>query len=751
MTLILSVAGQLLQAQLGVNELASAFTVGSYVGSIFTRSSDARIYAPLAAGYGLFVRPVPEHLESVMFDRDGTVFGENQRKLHVDHTLDDVGIDTIEGIATFLILILRYVETQQEILEYIKDLLRGKFQLVNGGRLAKADLEEAPASLPFSMKPLYSHVRAVLDADAKSNQNQKCLRWMAELSGIVGSANNLQKASKYSHADYGRFLKALLGGHLDGNGSRSSKQHFHTFSMGTAMICLAALANGANVRLNVVNESGDFPIPHYGPPFTRGEPFRVTLWLTDPPPNISPAIRLDPPLTRTWREANENTLPIHGGNSELAVVIASQMGMGPNIPRDEILELWERAIAAGKSATWESCPRTTYIKAFNIRLSTRFLQTLQEPILEPLSKIFYNGPRSDRMHLLARRVAEIYHGYYQCSDYARMDPRRLEDALVTMKFISGAFAIGCIRSLVSNHPDQLASFCWTLYLYGGELDTEKFGSLAAAMTTGGFSFGELLILVGKIWGGLMVSMHIAPEFSGVTQSRGNVPIVGVVCPHGTVLLDIINDPKKIARRGLDGGLISLYEGSVPLLPQDPQGIIWASKVSSSDRAVNQNARTHITTISRMDEGDFLFTAEPLVEHDGKLCLVLCAWKFGDVIFQLNPADVLFNLVRCRSIEAATAHPTRDQFKSTSGFKWIPRDSLYLSLKLMEFIGDGIGVLETDDRLDLQVIAAGHFDGGNAMMLTEEGDAQIFFDNQIEAEKLMEYCAVIICPRKVRVS
>ena len=249
----------------------------------------------------------------------------------------------------------------------------------------------------------------------------------------------------------------------------------------------------------------------------------------------------------------------------------------------------------------------------------------------------------------------------------------------------------------------------------------------------------------------MVNMRIAPEFSGVTQSRGIVPIVGIVCSHGTVLLDIVNDPKKIARRGLDGGLISLYEGSIPLLPQDPQGIIWASAVSSSDRAVNQNTRTHIPTISRMDEGDFLFTAEPLVEHDGKLCLVLCAWKFGDVVFQLNPADVLSNLVRCRSIEAAIANPTIDQFMSTTGFIWVPRDSLYLSSKLMEFIGDGIGVLETDGRLDLQVIAAGHFDGGNAMMLTEKVDAQVLFNNQIQAEKLMEYSAVIICPRRVHVS
>lgn len=746
MTLVFSTAGQLLQSQFGINELASAFTVGSYVGSIFTRSNDAKIYAPLATGYGLFTRPIPEHLKSVLFDRDGTVFGQNQRKLHVDDTLDDVKIDTIDGIATFLILILRYVETQQEILEYIKDLLRGKFVLVNGGRLAKEEIEEAPVSLPYSMKPLYSHVRAVLDADAKSYQNQKCLKWMAELYGVVGSANDLQKSSKYSHEDYGRFWKAFLGGHLDIDGSRSSKQHFHTFSMGTAMICLAALANGANVRLNVVNGSGEFPIPQSDPPFTRGEPFRVTLWLIDPPAEISSTIRLGPPLARTWHEANENTLPIHGGNSELSMAIASQMKC--DISRDEIIELWERAIAAGKSATWESCHRTTYIKAFNIRLSTSFLQKPQEPKLEPLSKMFYNGPRSDRMHLLARRVADIYDDLYQTPNYSKMDPKRLEDASVTMKFIAGAFAIGCIRSLVSNHPDQLASFSWTLYLYGGELDVEKFSSFAAAMTTGGFSFGELLVLVGKIWGGLMVNMRVAPEFSGVTQSRGNVPIVGVVCPHGTVLLDIINDPKKIAREGLNGGLISLYEGSVPLLPQDPQGIIWASEVASSERAINQNARAHMATISRMDEGDFLFTAEPFVEHDGKLCLVLCAWKFGDVIFQLNPADVLFNLVRCRSIDEATAHPTRDQFKTSSGFVWLQRDCLYLPSKLMELVGEGVGLLETDNRLDLQIISAGHFDGGDAMMITKEEDAQILFDNKMEVEKFMEYSVIIICPKRV---
>ena len=141
MTLVLSAAGHVLQGQFGVNEIASAITVGNIVSSVFTRATDARIYSVLETGYSIFVEQVPQHLQTVSFDRDGTVLGENHRKLRLDNTIDGIEIGGLEGVATFLILILRYVETKADILMYIKQMLHGDFGLVNGGKLARTGPE----------------------------------------------------------------------------------------------------------------------------------------------------------------------------------------------------------------------------------------------------------------------------------------------------------------------------------------------------------------------------------------------------------------------------------------------------------------------------------------------------------------------------------------------------------------------------------------------------------------------------------
>ena len=80
MTLVLSSLGKLVQAQFGVNEIASAVVVGKAFGSLVIRQSDAAVFLPLAQEYGLFVREIPKHLEYVAFDRSGTIFGSNSVK-----------------------------------------------------------------------------------------------------------------------------------------------------------------------------------------------------------------------------------------------------------------------------------------------------------------------------------------------------------------------------------------------------------------------------------------------------------------------------------------------------------------------------------------------------------------------------------------------------------------------------------------------------------------------------------------------
>ena len=203
-------AGQL-SFQLGVNEIASAITVGKFVGSLFTRPKDAEIFPPLEQGFDIYLRRVPEWLQYISFKRSGTVLGSGQKKLAVKDTLPGLTLESVVGIATFLVLILRYVETAEDIVDYLQNLLKGEYGIVCGGKLESVGNEPPMASLPFSIRePLRSYVRGVLDADADSSQHHRCLSWLSRLSLLVGNTKDLLSTSVYSHTDHRRFIKFLL-------------------------------------------------------------------------------------------------------------------------------------------------------------------------------------------------------------------------------------------------------------------------------------------------------------------------------------------------------------------------------------------------------------------------------------------------------------------------------------------------------------------------------------------------------------
>lgn len=736
MTVVSSTANQLLQVQFGVNEIASAITVGNYVGSVFTRTHDAKIYDVLAKQYSLFVRTLPPHLRTVDFNRTGTVLGANQRSMNLKNTFGAVEITSLEGLATFLILLLRLVETKADILVYVKQLLKGKFGLVHGGKLS--DLDEEKVSLPFSMKPLQSHINAVLDADRNSTKYADWVNWMAELYTIVGPGVDLMKASQYSHRNFRRFIEALFGGQLRGStGDPSGAQcRFDTLSLGTAAMCLAALSNGANVTLAVVRGDGKIMVPERRPRITTERPFEVFLWLTEPPEGVASIINRG--SKRNSREDSmQRSLPIFGGDAELSQLVACDITC--DLPPDEILVLWRKALDNGGDAEWESCSRNNYITAFNIRLSTSFLQTEIDANLEPLSKTFYSGPRSDRTHLLARKIAVIYHEVYQSRNYSSMDPMRRSQAIKAMELIAGAFAVGCIKSLISNSSEGLSVFAWTLYTDGARSDSGRYNKLAEMLVNGGVSLPEILVLVGKIWGGLDSSSRLDPEFSGTGQSLGGqVPVMGIVCPHKTVLLNILHDPRLIAEHVCAKGLVSVFAGSNPLLPQDPLGYIWASELSSHQNLIPDTLPSIVALEDR-----WIFTTEPFIENNGRLCVVLCAWNSGDVVFQLNPAEVLSNLIRCRSLRVARIEVRQDSFEKKTGFRTITRDDVYSGLKLLAPMPDMISVVESNKNIEFQIICAGHFSYSKALLIFDEAEADEIRQKRVSAQDISSFDVVII--------
>lgn len=127
MTLVFaSKLGQLVQTQFGVQEFAACVVVGKAVGSMITLKPDAAVFEPLANEYSLSVRTIPKYLETVSFARSGTMYGANQREIGAANVLEDVNINCVEGVATFLILVLRHVRTVTDLVDQIENLLKGQ-------------------------------------------------------------------------------------------------------------------------------------------------------------------------------------------------------------------------------------------------------------------------------------------------------------------------------------------------------------------------------------------------------------------------------------------------------------------------------------------------------------------------------------------------------------------------------------------------------------------------------------------------
>lgn len=98
MTLVLTTAaGALTSVQFGLNEMASAITVGRYIGSIISRRQDATIVEVISKLNELQLQELPDWLTTVKFTRGATVYGERMQKLAAHNVMDDVEIATVDG------------------------------------------------------------------------------------------------------------------------------------------------------------------------------------------------------------------------------------------------------------------------------------------------------------------------------------------------------------------------------------------------------------------------------------------------------------------------------------------------------------------------------------------------------------------------------------------------------------------------------------------------------------------------------
>ncbi|KAI9678968.1 MAG: hypothetical protein M1822_007394 [Bathelium mastoideum] len=397
---------------------------------------------------------------------------------------------------------LRHVETPRDIVDYLEELLQGRFWLVGRTKSTDTPHEELPYSLRAILR---SFTIAVKDADADSPQLNTFRQSMAQLIATIGDSQFLESSSSRSEdgadgildpSEYEqeRFLHRLLGDphkHPPEDGCSD----FDTFSARATVIALAAAANGVNMIVRCVTASGKKETLFKAKDSIKGvgHVFTFTLWLVPPPTAVAEMLRqVNTREDFESRKPISGPLPILGGIVEVSRIVAKQIDCQHTA--EEVVALWTKAVEIGSGCTWEAdfAPHRDH-NSLRCKISDSwFLSNASVPAdLTDLANAYFQAPRSDPRHLLARKAGSILHATLGYSNY---DSFPLDRFRKTMDFILVALFTGCIGALASNAQDRLSFYGWT------GRTTELLGN-AESIVYPGLPLNTIILTVARMWGG----------------------------------------------------------------------------------------------------------------------------------------------------------------------------------------------------------------------------------------------------------
>ena len=674
MTLVFNGAGGgLQQIQLGVNELASSLFVGKQVGTILSRKTDANIFHILQTQYDVTVKPIPVWMENLSLNRNFSILGEGMRRINGPTSMEEVEIDSLQGVATFMVLCCRYVLSTSAMIKTIESLLMGGLGAINKGRL----LEEG---LPYALKPnIATFVRATKDADAASTQSDNAKTWMAALLMVTKSSwrRNQEANSLRTYTRVQQFLGDLLGGptveeelmkHTQAllrgsepgsNMSHQAKIHRHekrthdTISLDVAYIALAAAANGADICVECITEDNKAIIPAHLK--LKGSAFKVRLWLCQPPPHVSQILRFsDSNETATYMSSDrshnvetDSTLTVFGGQLELVTAVSgaleySPMSFGGENPSMGS-ELWNKGFNKGQSLSWviKPMPNSLYPLRFKLHPSKPRLSAEAALLAQFISKA------DERLTLLSRDIAGIIDATYHWTSYT--SPENEREMAAATELVNVAIAVGSLHKATQPLADDEFQYALNLKM------VERNGSLASLCPKGvteGLSHQELLWAASTLWGGA------SPASQGYVLVNDSVQ--GIVAPHCVVILDIIRNPLQFVRDGMKRKLMTMCRGSVPLLPRDPNsGFVLGRNPKDAESEIQEvNADNLASSCPGKLQGDLVVTFEPDVSGRSPFRSIFCCWFTGNLAFEIDPIIVFKNIL-ARGTEAERSRVESD--------------------------------------------------------------------------------------------
>lgn len=715
MTAVVSRVGSLQQIQWGVNELASGLYVGKVVGSLLTRKRDADVFRVLESQYGVKVRSLPSWLEGVGLKRPFVAFGESLRRIEGDVTMEELDVRALQGLATFVVLCCRYVDSDKAIVKRLEALLVGSLGAIDRGRLSSE-------GVPYALKPmLATFVRATKDADAASTQAAFAKEWMAQLLHQTAAPWTRQARQGRSAVDVrkAQVVGDLLGGptiqeevtkHLPSfrpvatesiesqliQSHRSSKRTHETVSIDSAYIALAARANGADACVSCMTSTGEKTIP-LGVNASDTD-FVVRLWLSQPPEHISKILRYGDSSDQTTNtnypsDASHPPPTVFGGRLELALAVAKQLSYAAQVTQhmsqNTILDLWENGFNLGSSVSWAIKPMLNRLYPLRFHFPVKEERVL--PSIHALALVIEQHHK--KLAPLARHIATIVDKQYQWSEYTEVV--YYGELIAAADLVTIAIAVGSLHKLTHALGGNLDQYALNLSAI------EEAGALSvfcAKAVTEGVSTPDIIWAACLLWGGASIASQ--------GNERVTDSVLGVVAPHATILLDIVRNPLQFVKTGMQGKLLLICHGSMPVVSRDPgTGYIKDNHHGPNDILTLSSAPTH--TVERIDpdsslgkpRGDLIITFEPDVLGNLPFRSIFCCWYQGHLAFEVGPMTVFTNILK-RGAEGGGTMADSQRVRVDSGSAKVRPVGWLELLSVKHFRVDGANQVAVVNAYDL---------------------------------------------------
>ncbi len=333
---------------------------------------------------------------------------------------------------------------------------------------------------------------------------------------------------------------------------------------------------------------------------------------------------------------------------EIALNIAQRVGFVPrNEQTDRIMRLWKAGLQEGRALNWVTKPFVRSSEAVQASPHLEFLLQDKRPPLAVKSQVAHLAvslkDQDKRVEPIARRTAQLIDEEYLLTDYD--DCHEKVEIQHGIQFVLIATAIGSLHKLVNNSEGNQHLYALNLdavfYPKSGLADfafisSGAFSSLLAQAIHQGVGHKQIILVAALLWGGASDK----PD----AYSAPNDRILGVVAPQCTIVLELIREPLLFATQGLRGSLLSIHRGSVPILPRHPKtGYVHASQLAQRVKSCEIDCKVEGSGLPGRSSGELVITFEADV-LDGSLASLFCGWLAGELVFELDPLEVLSNLL-----------------------------------------------------------------------------------------------------------